>query len=468
MLHHGSLAAFALGCTGLASAQEWPRFRGPNGSGTSATTGLASSFGREENLRWRTALPAGHSSPVLGEESVFLTGADAQGLVVVCLARDTGAVRWERRLERARTHEIYAANGAATPSPTIDAENVYAFFPELGLVSFDAAGAERWRLPLGPFVSFYGLAASPILAGNTLVLPCDQQRGSFLIGVDAANGAVRWRTEREGESWTTPVLVPARGAPEIVVFGSYFVCAYALESGAELWRRGGLGFAPVCSPILWERAAPEAPVLFTSVHFQAVEPLPAFELLTQSHDADADGKLSPSELPGSMIAEHFGWADASKDGLIEAAEWDFVRDGMSSKKFGLVAFGLGDGRPSELWRCKRGLPAVATPLLVDGVLYLIRSGGMLTTLDAASGRELSSLRLEGAPGDYEASPVAADGKVFLASTDGRISVLSAGAEPELLHHCDLGEPIHATPALGKGALFVRTDAALYCFASAAK
>jgi outer membrane protein assembly factor BamB len=450
-----------------ANAQEWPRFRGPNGSGTSASTGLPDSFGPEENLRWRTPLVAGHSSPVLGDGTVFLTGADEQGLAVLAVARDTGAVRWERRLERASRQEVFAANGSASPSPTTDSANVYAFFPELGLVSFDAEGKERWRLPLGPFVSFYGLAGSPILAGGTLVLLCDQQQGSFLLGVDAASGKTRWRTERKGsiESWTTPVLFPSAEAPRsVVVFGTFSVCAYALDTGAELWRAGSVGYTPVCSPVLWERA--EEPLLFASVPFHAEGgAMPGFESMLDS-DKDTDGKLSKAELAGSPMAEHFGWADADKDGLIDGEEWQFVSDGMSSKDYGLVAFRVGAQEAREVWRHKRALPAIATPLLADGILYLVKEGGMLTTLDATSGKELGFMRLEEAGGGLDASPVAADGKVFLASQEGRVVVLSAGPEPAVLSACDLGEPIHATPAIGGGALFVRTEKALYCFARA--
>lgn len=451
--------------------EEWSRFRGPNGSGTSSTTGLPDAIGPEQNLRWRTPLVAGHSSPVLGADSVFVTGADEKGLVVLSLARDTGAVRWERRLERARTQEIYRANGSATPSPTTDGQNVYAFFPELGLVSFDAAGKERWRLPLGPFVSFYGMAGSPILAGNTLVLLCDQQQGSFLLGVDAASGAQRWRTERKGmiESWTTPVLYPSAAAPEaVLVFGTYFVAAYSLATGAELWRQGGLGYTPVCSPVLRESA--EAPTLYASVPFQAEQPMPDFATMAGGSDADKDGKLSHAELAESDMGEHFGWVDADKDGFIVAEEWAAVTAGMSSKDYGLVAFRVGSGEEParELWRHKRGLPSISTPLVSGGILYLAKEGGLLTTLDAESGKELGFRRLEEAPGGYDASPVAADGKLFLASSEGQLVILSAGPEPAVLSRCDLGEAIHATPALGGGALFVRTEAALYCFARAGK
>jgi outer membrane protein assembly factor BamB len=450
-------------------AQEWPRFRGPNGAGTSATTGLPSSFGPEENLRWRTELPPGHSSPVLGEGTVFLTAADEQGLAVLCLERATGAVRWERRLERARKQEVYVANGSATPSPTTDGRYVYAFFPELGLVSFDAQGKERWRLPLGPFESFYGMAASPILAGDTLVQLCDQQHGSFLIAVDAASGKPRWRTERKGliESWTTPVLFPSAAAPKVIVtFGTYFVAAYALDTGAELWRQGGVGYTPISSPVLWERA--EGPLLFVSAPFQAEEPLPTFEAFTASQDANKDKKLTKAELVGTGYDQHFGWVDTNRDAFIDAPEWNFIRDGMSSKDFGLVAYTVGEKGVSEVWRYKRGLPGIATPLVADGVVVLVKSGGMLTTLDAASGKELGFQRLEEAGGEYDASPIAADGKLFLANQEGRVLVLAAGAEPKVLGRCDLGETIHATPALGGGALFVRTEKALYCFANGKK
>jgi outer membrane protein assembly factor BamB len=464
MHHLAALCVLSLASlTSLGSAQDWPRFRGPNGAGTSASTGLPAAFGPEQNLRWRAALVAGHSSPVLADDAVFLTGADERGLVVVCLERATGAVRWERRLERARKQEVYPANGSATPSPTTDGTNVYAFFPELGLVSFDAKGTERWRLPLGPFFSFYGMAGSPILAGSTLVLLCDQQQGSFLLAVDAATGKQRWRTERKGliESWTTPVLHPASGS--VLVLGTFFVCAYSLDKGEELWRAGGVGYTPVCSPIVWER--PEGALLLASVPFHAEGgAMPSFEVLSKDTDKDKDQKLTKAELAGSDMADHFGWGDANADGFIDAAEWAFIADGMSSKDYGLVAFQLGAQGATELWRAKRGLPSIATPLVLDGIVYMVKSGGMLTTLDAASGKQLGFQRLEQAGGEYDASPVAADGKLFLASQEGRVTVLAAGAEPRILSSCDLGEPIHATPAIGGGALFVRTDAALYCFA----
>lgn len=445
------------------NAQEWTRFRGPNGGGA-AVSSLPETLDREQSLRWRTPLAAGHSSPVLGKDAVYLTGADERGLVVTCVAAKDGAVRWERRLERARTQQVYPANGSATSSPTTDGANVYAFFPELGLVSFDAEGTERWRLPLGPFFSFYGMAASPILAGDTLVLLCDQQQGSFLLAVDAATGKQRWRTERTGliESFTTPVLFPAAKPETVIIAGTFFVTAYSLSTGAELWRAPRIGYTPICSPVLWER--PEGALLFVSVPFHAEGgAMPSFEALSADMDKDADKRLARAELDGTDWGAHFGWADANNDDFIDPAEWKFIADGMSSKDYGLVAFHVSAKEATEVWRAKRGLPSIATPLLLDGILYLVKGGGMLTTLDAESGEELGFQRLEHAGGEYDASPIAAGDKIVLASQEGQLTVLSAGPEPKVLASCELGEPIHATPAIGSDALFVRTEAALYCF-----
>ena len=461
---HG-LAAFAL----LAlqpvppAAQEWSRFRGPNGSGVSAARNLPEAIGPQQNVRWRRPFSAGHSSPVLGNDAVFLTAADEEGLTVAAVVQATGELRWQRRLERAHRQEVFPANGSATPSPVTDGSNVYVFFPELGLAAFNAAGEDRWRLPLGPFHSFYGMAASPVLAGDTLVLLCDQQQGSFLLGVETATGKEKWRTARTGqiESWTTPVLYPSAEPRSLLAFGTFRAASYALATGVEEWSVGSLGYTPVCSPVLWER--PEGARLFTSVPFHAEGgAMQGFAAMSAQFDKDQDARLTKAELAGSGYDEHFGWADADRDGTITEPEWTFIAEGMSSRDYGLVAFALGEKAPKELWRAKRGLPAIATPLLLDGLLYLVKSGGMLTLLDAESGEEVAFQRLEGG-GEYDASPVAGEGKVYLASQEGRLTVLAAGPEPKVLSTSELGEVIHATPAIGPGALYVRSEAALYCF-----
>ena len=381
----------------------------------------------------------------------------------MCLDRTDGSQRWKRELDRAHPTEVYPANDSASPTPVTDGANVYAFFPELGLVSFDAAGELRWTHPLGPFVSFYGMSSSPILAGDMLIQLCDQQQGSFLLAVDAKTGEELWKTERTGmiECWTTPVLFPADSPTSLIVLGTYFLCGYDLETGAETWRRDGLGYTPVCSPLV------DGDRVFASVPNHAEQPMPSFDSVLADSDEDEDGKLTKAEVEGSWVIEHFGWVDANKDDIIDADEWAFIVAGMSNRDYGLVAVDLDqqeDGVvPVESWRHKRSLPEIATPLLYDGVIYLAKNGGVVTSLDAGTGDVLKSERIRNGGSEFYPSPVAADGKVYMASNAGEVTVLKAQGEWEILAVNDIGEEIQASPAIADGALFIRTKQSLFCF-----
>jgi len=444
-----------------APAQDWTRFRGPNGSGAIEATGLPIRFGADENVLWRVDVPRGRSSPVLAGNNIFLTGTDESHLVTICINRKLGTVRWRRTKDRARTEVIYSANGPASPSPATDGTNVYAFFPELGIVSYDASGEERWTHALGPFVSFYGMASSPILAGDTLLLACDQQSGSFLLALDANTGETLWHKDRRVvESWTTPVLHPAENPKQVILFGTFAIHGYSIETGEELWTTRGVGYAPVSSPVVHEDR------LFISVPFHAEHPMPDFATMSGPLDKNGDGKVSEAEAAGARIAEHFGWADADKDGLIDAEEWDFIHKGMGTRDFGLVAYDLSESGAKEVWRYKKGLPSISTPLIYEGVLYLAKDSGILTTIDIANGEVLKRGRITGTDGQVYPSPVAADGKIFVTSSSGKIAVLKAGGEWEVLAINDLEEEIEATPAMDDGHIYVRTAEGLYCFGAA--
>ena len=144
----------------------WSRFRGPNGSGISTSTHLPTEFGPDQNVIWKTELPFGHSSPALTRERIFLTAARGEKLVTICLDRGTGRIVWERDAPRTRTEKLDSRNGPAGPTPVTDGTNVYVFFADFGLISYDMSGRERWRLPLGPFNNLYGMGASPVLGDD--------------------------------------------------------------------------------------------------------------------------------------------------------------------------------------------------------------------------------------------------------------------------------------------------------------
>src|ERR1700730_16303706 len=185
-----------------AVTEDWSQFRGPNGTGVSATTGLPQEFGPNKNVIWKTELPPGHSSPVLTRDRIFVTAhtkdkdKENYKLLVICLDRATGKLLWQREVPRSHTGRLQNVNGPASPSPVTDGSNVYVFFRAFGMVSYDAAGKERWKLPLGPFNMFYGFGASPILVEDNVVLPVDQDNpSSYVLAVDKNSGRVRWKVE---------------------------------------------------------------------------------------------------------------------------------------------------------------------------------------------------------------------------------------------------------------------------------
>lgn len=447
----------------LLRSEDWRRFRGPNGSGVSDTAGLPAEFSSDNNLVWATEVPFGRSSPILVGDYAFLTAFEDGKLVTLCLRRETGEVVWRGEIAPERSVDMYKSNDPASPTPVSDGKDLYVFFPDLGLISFGLAGTERWRRSLGPFNSFYGMGASPILAGDAVLLVCDQQSGSFLIAVDKVDGRVLWRVERPvmTESWTTPVLYTPEGRrTEVVVFGSLRVDAYSVESGERQWWYSGVGSGPISSPVL------NVGKLFVNVPNKGEGLPPPYDVMLKQSDANRDGLLSRDELDEGF-QEHFGSLDINKNGSVNRDEWTAVMDSISTEHYGTVALSIGGkGRLPEarvVWRSKKSVPNISSPLLYKDVLYLIKDGGILTSMDPSTGEIFKRGRVTGALGAYYSSPVAADGKVFLANEEGRVAVLEAGPEWEVVAINDLGEDCYATPAIADGRIYIRTRNALYCF-----
>src|SRR5690242_3637472 len=173
---------------------DWPQFRGPNGSGLCPSCEqLPTEFGPQKNVLWKAPLPAGKSSPVLAGDRIFLTAAEGDDLITMCLSRTTGKVQWRRSVRASRHEAQNALNDRAAPTAVTDGKSVFVFFADFGLVAYDAEGKERWQLPLGPFNSQHGVVASPVYADGTVILVCDQDTDAYMIGVHADTGKVAWK-----------------------------------------------------------------------------------------------------------------------------------------------------------------------------------------------------------------------------------------------------------------------------------
>lgn len=447
-----------------ASAQ-WPQFRGPNGSGIDSAAGYPVAFSPSTNVIWKTAVPYGQSSPVVSGGHVYVTASEGDRLLTICLDAASGRELWRREIRPTTRHKIFKANDPASPTPAADEEGVVVFFPDFGLAAYTPDGKDRWTVPLGPFKSFYGMAASPILAGDVAVLVCDQQSGSFVIAVDRKTGRRRWKQDRPGavDGYATPMVFrPAEGPTQVVVLGSTRLDAYALDTGEPRW------WIPLGSSGAMGTVVSTGDTLFVSTQGSTEPWMPPFDVALQKHDADKDGRVSFKEFSTNKeMVDHFGFFDHNQDTFISAQEWNTMR-GFGVGDFGAIAIRPAGARgkldaKAVVWRFQKNLPYIPAPLLYQDVFYLVKDGGIITSLDISNGRPLKEGRTPDALGEYHASPVAADGKVFLANTEGKISVLKAGAQWEVLGVNDLGEEIHATPALGGGRIYVRTRSSVYCF-----
>jgi outer membrane protein assembly factor BamB len=457
-------------CFTSRAADSWPQFRGPDGSGVDSSTGYPVEFSPSKNVLWKAALPFGQSSPVVSAGHVYLTAGDADQLLTICLDERTGRELWRRSQRRAHKHETYRANDPASPTPAADSHGVVSFFADFGLVAYSHEGTQQWSLPLGPFKNFYGMASSPVIAGELVVMLCDQQAGSFLLAIDRKTGRQRWKTPRAGApiGWSTPLVFrPSNAPPQIIVLGSTRLDAYYLSTGESRWWMPLGSMGALGTPL----ALGDALLVSTQ---GANEPwMPTFESMLEKYDKDKDSRLSRAEFtPDPDLGEHFGWLDTSSDNLVDAPEWNEARS-MGMGEYGALVFqptgAKGKVDPSAVrWRIKKNLPYVPAPIAYQDVVYLVRSGGIVTSIDPASGQLLKEGRSRDALGEYMASPVAADGKLYLASSEGKITVLKAAREWEVLAVNDLDEETNATPALSGGRVFIRTRSRIYCFASPAR
>lgn len=471
------LLLIALAAATAASDPDWSRFRGPNGTGVANTSGLPAEFGPAKNVVWRAPIPPGHSSPVLSSAQIFLTAVDGEKLIVLALDRATGKELWRRDVPRTGKGRLDGPNGPASPSPVTDGEHVYAFFQDFGLIAFTKAGREQWRLPLGPFNQYYGFGASPILVDGIIILPVDQDTNSYLLGVDANTGKIRYRTDRPGviSGYSTPTVYQPKNAPkQIVIPESFQLSGYDAGNGRLVWWVRGLAceMKAVVS-IQGDTAWINGWGFSQNQPGQQVETISWAEAL-KTYDKNRDGAIASDEVVGGppaldkMLSPKYGFMafDGDRNGTLDEREWNLMRAMLASEN-GLLAIGLGgNGDVTDgaiKWKYTRPVPQVPSTLLYNDVLFMVNDSGILLSFDPATGRVRKQGRLKGAIDKYFASPVGADGKVFLVSQDGTASVVEAKAEWEILSVNPLDDEVFATPAIADGRIYIRTKSTLYAF-----
>ena len=463
------IVVLALFVAAAPSDTDWSRFRGPNGSGISATKGLPTEFGPDKNVIWKVDLPQGYSSPVIHGSRIFVTALREQKLLTIAVDRTNGKVLWEREAPRVRTEKLDKRNRPAAASAATDGEHVAVFFGDYGIVTYDVDGKELWKQPLGPFNNVYGMGASPVIVGDTVIMVCDQSTNSYIAAWDKKTGRERWRTPRpEAKSGhSTPILwTPKGGKPQVIVPGSFLLSAYDPDNGKRLWWVGGLSFEMKSTPVVKEDV-----VYINGFGSPENNPGSKIAVMTTEEafkaDADKDGKLSRAEAPTPHAKQYFSFMDLDGDKLWSREDWDYYKAAMESDN-GMLAIQMGGSgdmtAKSVKWKYHRGIPQLPSPLIYNDVLYMVNdNGGIVTLLNPATGELLKQGRLPGGTDTFYASPVAGDGKVFIPSEKGQVFVLPPGPTLEPIAVNDLGDSIYATPALVDGRIYLRTLNTLYCF-----
>jgi len=458
-----------LATTFSAGSPDWSRFRGPNGSGISTATSVPTEFGLTKNLLWRLTLPEGHSSPILHGDRIYLTAFRGDALATFAIDRDAGRVLWERSAPQVKTRVVDKRNNPASPSPAVEENGIYVFFPDYGLIAYDASGRELWTMALGPFNNIYGMGASPVIVGDLLVLACDQSVSSYLMAVDKRTGRVRWKVDRpEAKSGhSTPIVWRAPdGQDQIVLPGSFLLTSYDAATGKKLWWVGGLSFEMKSTPVIG------GDTIYVNGYGAPVNDpgnkvtVPRADEVWKTADVDGNGVLSKTEFPKFTPAFWFDVSDLDVSGVLSRDEWAYYRAALDSEN-GMLAIrlgGSGDMTDKAIrWKYQRSVPQLPSPLLYGGVLYMVNDNGIVTILNPETGALIKQGRLTGAPGPVFASPIAAEGNVFFTTEAGAVVVVEPGGDLNVKVVNSLGEDAYATPAFADGRLYVRTTQALYAF-----
>ena len=439
IMQHRWLLSLALSTLAVpafaAPSADWPQFRGPGGNAVSETAVPPVAFGPSTNLLWKTSLPLGYSSPVVADDRIFVT-SDEVGLETLALNRKDGRILWRQPALSDKTAPIKnpSGPGRAASTPVTDGAFVYAFFGTVGLIAYDLDGTEQWRQPLlkpDPEIS-----ASPILIDDKIILVCDVGPGSFVEAIDKKNGRSIWRTERDRmrRSVSTPFHWVNDKRDELIVSGSYWLSSYDPRTGKQNWQYSGTA-----------KSASSTPVAARTL------------LVTAT----------------AQIGN-----DAGEDTASRADSIDFLTDfsqvlksPMPRSENAMVAVrscGRGEINETHLaWKNTRSLPGAASPIIYKGRLFTVKAGGFVSAYSLQDGKPIYQDERLNAPGDYYASPVAAGGRIYFVSQNGIITVIDATADTlTILAQNKMGEPTLATPALVRTNILIRTEKALYTFATA--
>jgi outer membrane protein assembly factor BamB len=417
------LACWLLLAIARAGADNWPQWRGPTDDGICTETNLPTKWSATENIAWKLPLPGkGGSTPVVWRDRIFLTSADGQDIVLVCVST-SGKELWKRKLGSGDKKYMGGEGNNASASACTDGKHVWAPAGTGDLACFDLDGKEVWRCDLqeryGKISMFHGgMHVSPLLDDGRLYLSLLHSNARWVIALDKATGSEAWKVERKTDarneseqSYASPIMWRKGKDAYLIIHGGDYTTAHRLNDGSEIWRVGDLN--PKTN--------------YNGFYRFVATPAASSELIV---------------IP------------TAKNGVVVGLRPD--AQGMVSK-----------GSKYELWRRPNGTPDVPCPLIHGGLVYLCREDkGSLVCLDAKTGEQLYAGSIH--RHIYRASPVFADGKIYCAARDGTVTVVKAGPKFEVLAENKLPDEMSASPAIANGRIYLRGWDALYAIGKVAQ
>jgi outer membrane protein assembly factor BamB len=445
-------------------AADWPQFRGPAGSGVADDQKPPVKFGPKQNLVWKVEVPPGASSPIVVGDKIVLTAFENGKLYTICYSRTDGKELWRADAKAKKIEPFHPTEGSpAASTPVSDGKTVVSYFGSCGLIAHDLDGKELWRFDLPSAVTNneFGSGTSPVLADGLVLLSRDLSKDSAVYAVDLATGSQKWKTDRKYQTaFSTPVVWTDGDKKVLVVPGMASLVGYDVQSGKELWTVNKMAAVACTTPVVYKDTLVYSGWSPGGADFK----MPTFEEILKAAGDEKLGYLTKEGAQKTPFGNFFDNNDPNKDGKITREEWDANMKVLAGGENRAVALKSG-GKGEVAWTYTKNLPYVPSPIVYRDRFYLLKDGPLMTCLDAKTGKPVYEAERVRAGARYYASPVAANGHIYIASLDGSMAVIAAGEDnPEVVHSVKLSEPVRATPALAHNTLFVRSDKFLYAFA----
>lgn len=413
----------------FALADNWPQWRGARGNGISTEKSIATAWSKTENIAWRAPMPGqGGATPAVWGDRLFVTSADGDDLLLICLSTQDGRELWREKVTSGNQDARAGEGNSASPSPSTDGKHVWTFFSTGVLACYDLEGQLVWKFDVGQRFGKidiqFGMTSTPVLDGDHLYVQLihgamkrgDTTRTGQVIKLDKLTGKTVWKHDRVTDaifeckhSYASPFIYDDGSRRFLVVHGADCTTGHSLETGAELWRFGGLNGPTSLNP--------------------------------DRHDPTFRFVASPGISDGTIVIP------TAKRGPTVAITVDERLAGDVTGNASVTAWSI----PQT--------PDVSIPLVVDGLVYLLHKDGKLQCVDLKTGKEVYFERTHSV--QHRVSPLYADGNIYFCAKDGVCTVVKAGREFQIVASNELGEAITASPVVADQTLYIRTYDAVY-------